>query len=205
MNKVPGRTRDELIRNWGTSGVAPANTFPSASNVPKNIRTGLDSERDPLKGIAPTGGESFAPEMLPDVPGPLARAVDPIDPGKDLLDPQPTPAPPVYSHSAPSRIRSVGGNLVRGEDQPLVGLESAPVAGLDRTKEYAPPASRLPMTVSAATVKRENCDRGNMPWDVEPGEVGPMLAGTQMTAAHTPVDRSTEDAFAELRRRGGGY
>jgi hypothetical protein len=74
----------------------------------------------------------------------------------------------------------------------------------DRSAEYVAPPSNLPTSVSAATVKRENCDRGNQPWDVEEGEVGPLLAGTQMTSAATPTDRSTEDAFARLRRIGGG-
>lgn len=61
----------------------------------------------------------------------------------------------------------------------------------DRSTEYHPPASRLPMSASAAEIKRDNCDRGNTPWDVEPGEVGPALAGTQMTAANTPVAKGS--------------
>ena len=45
------------------------------------------------------------------------------------------------------------------------GEETFPFPGRD--VEYRPSASSLPMSVSAAQVKRDNCDRGNMPWDSE--------------------------------------
>jgi hypothetical protein len=73
------------------------------------------------------------------------------------------------------------------------------------TNEYVAPPSRLPMTMTQAESKKWNCDfQSQTPWDVEEGETGPMLAGTQMTTSATPVGRSTEDAFAALRKRGGG-
>jgi hypothetical protein len=74
------------------------------------------------------------------------------------------------------------------------------------TREYVAPPSRLPITMTQAESKEWNCNfQSQTPWDVEEGETGPMLAGTQMTTSATPVDRSTEDAFSALRRRGGGY
>lgn len=94
--------------------------------------------------------------------------------------------------------RDVNGDNTDGRDP-----SALPYGG---AAEYLPPASNLPMSVSGTESKRHNCEwQSQTPWDVEAGEVGPMLAGTQVTTAATPVDRSTEDAFAALVRRGGGY
>ena len=86
----------------------------------------------------------------------------------------------------------------KAADQPT-GESVFPFAGRD--VEYRVPASRLPLTVSAAENARHNCEwQSQTPWDVEPGEVGPMLAGTEMRASNTPVDDSAEgvgEAIAE--------
>jgi hypothetical protein len=93
--------------------------------------------------------------------------------------------------------RDVNGDNTDGRDP-----SALPSGG---ATEYVPPASNLPAEVSAAESLRHNCRwQAQTPWDVEPGEVGPLLAGTQMTSSATPTDTSTEDAFRSLVRRGGG-
>lgn len=85
-------------------------------------------------------------------------------------------------------------NETEGARQPT-GERTFPFAGDD--VEYRPPASNLPERVDARTVRQENCDRGNTPWDVEAGEVGPMLAGTEMRSSNTPTAMQDESTYSE--------
>jgi hypothetical protein len=62
-------------------------------------------------------------------------------------------------------------------------------------KEYAPPASNLPMQITAAESKRHNCDwQAQTPWDAET-EAAPILAGTR---SGTPSTTPVSDGGAEL-------
>jgi hypothetical protein len=174
-----GRTKDELVR-WGGTGVAPKNSFPGSAS---------HDAPDPLRGLAPVGGESFAPSLLPDVPGPLARAVDPVGAGGDLLDPMPTPRPAEWTRPAPSGVRPFDETASytsprrnSGDPQPLVGLVPAPDPKLDRTTEYRAPSSTLPMQMTHAESKKWNCDRGNQPWTSDDPAGGPLLGGTRTVA-----------------------
>jgi hypothetical protein len=106
---------------------------------------------------------------------------------------------------------------------PNNSIEAAPVAGLSREKEYAPPVSNLPMVVTQAESKERNCTwQSQNPWDTET-ENAPILAGTrsgtpsatptspvvmptkQRDEGHDPEGNPIEDAFSRLRRMGGGY
>ncbi|MFZ0199619.1 MAG: hypothetical protein WB523_02425 [Candidatus Sulfotelmatobacter sp.] len=80
------------------------------------------------------------------------------------------------------------------------GEETFPFPGRD--VEYRPSASSLPMSVSAAQVKRDNCDRGNMPWDSET-ENAPILAGTRSgTPSATPISDELGENIASGNVRG---
>jgi hypothetical protein len=181
MNKA-GRTRDELFKNLGGTGIAPRNSFPGSASDPRK----LSGDAVPIKQIRPD--EPYPRGLLPDISGSGSFAVDPINPGSDLMDPVPIPEPPKWTRGQASK--SFGQGKVSGDPMPLIDATPAPILDDPRypvAREYVPPASNLPMTVSAAQSKRHNCDRGNTPWDSET-EAAPTLAGTRSgTPSATPV------------------